>query len=213
LGGKKLYPYGAQRFAKDQVENFVRKPKRLIVPLPRLKGQDLRLKYDSENIPFLLIFGVGLGYHLEELIKRFNIQHAIAVEINPDLFKMSLSSINWKNVFNYFSKKGRTFSLIVNDDIQNIKLELIRKLMHINPGFHVFTFVFEHFDHEIYDELFNWMVQEIAKQPLTWGFFDDEVWSIEHTLYNVRKRIPVFVGKNLNRDETTPVFIVGAGKL
>ncbi len=239
IGSKKLYPYDAKRFCEEQTKVFSKNPKRLIVPMPKLEinkegifsssiymkylealmnkmrfGDEeiiKSLKYDSKNIPLLLVFGVGLGYHLHYLINEFNIQHMIVIELNPDIFRMSLSVVDWQRIYDYFSTKARTFTLIVSDDFSEVKKTLINKLMYINPGFHVFTFIFEHFTHKLYDEIFDWLVKEITKQPLTWGFFDDEVWSVEHTLANVKNNIPLLTRIMELKGRDVPVFVVGAG--
>ncbi len=235
IGGKKIYAYDAKKLCKEQVETFKSKPKRLVVPLFELEGtfgttvhekymtllqkrlfsENRRMlneyKYDNKNVPLMLVFGVGLGFHLIELIRTFNIQHMIAIELNPDIFRMSLSTIDWREIYDYFSKNGRTFTLIVSENFKEAKRQLIDKLMLINGCFYTYMFIFEHFEHETYKRLFDWMVQEIAKQPLTWGFFDDEVWSIEHTFSNVKQNIPVFAYMKKLSGNEIPVFVVGSG--
>ncbi len=225
-----LYPYDPKELARDQVNNLMQDPKRIVNPIfgtPSEKqfihfkyyseliklNEDRTISsfiYDGKNIPAIIVFGMGFGYHIVELIRRFNIQHMIVIEVNPDLFKLSLYAIDWSEVFSYFKKEGRSFNVIIEDDFEKLKHHLNQRLAFINPAFMSYLFFFEHFSSPVFDKLKDWLIVELTESPLMWGFFDDEVWSLKHTIGNIKNGIPVFYGdKKVETD--IPVFIVGSG--
>jgi hypothetical protein len=46
----------------------------------------------------LVVLGLGLGYHLEELVSCQTYKNIVVYEPNVDYFICSLSSINWKDI-------------------------------------------------------------------------------------------------------------------
>ena len=232
--GEYLYPYNPKKLAKDQVEELMKDPKRVLVPAPlffskgtksklihfkymsemlELAGgeeRDIGFVYDRKNIPVMVVFGMGFGYHVIELIRRFNIQHMIVIEPTPELFNLSLYSIDWKEVLSYFKREGRSFNVIIGDEVEKLKGEINRRFAFINPALTFYIFFFEHFSSPVFDKVKDWITTEVVESPLLWGFFDDELWSLEHTVGNIRNKVPLFYG-SAKAESDIPVFIIGSG--
>ena len=73
------------------------------------KGESLP-PISSDYIPYLRVYGVGLGYHLQELIRKKNVSFVSIYEPNIDMFYVSLYTISWQLIFQYFSLKQNLFS-------------------------------------------------------------------------------------------------------
>ena len=60
-----------------------------------------------KTIEKFIFLGVGLGLHIEQTIKKFNLQVVLIVEDNVELFRLSMFTINYKDILNrseaYFS--------------------------------------------------------------------------------------------------------------
>ncbi len=230
INGEPLYPYDPRKLAKDQVEELMKDPKRIVAPPPLISFRSKLVHskyysalsdldgevsvssyiYDRKNIPVMIVFGMGFGYHISELVRRFNIQHMIVVEPNPDLFKLSLYAVDWKEIFYHFKKEGRSFNVIIGDDETKVRKEINRKFSIVSPAFTSYIFIFEHFSSPLFEKIKEWIVTEFVESPLLWGFFDDELWSLEHTVGNIRNAVPVFYGGR-KIDTDVPVFVVGSG--
>ncbi len=232
VNGSPLYPKDPVYIAEKQVELFSENPDRLIsqqvMTVPKVghvhkrcsealidiarkfnKDGNLSFDFDGKNIPVLIVLGVGFGFHIEKLIRKYNIQHMIVVEPNPDLLKLSLYTLNWQEVFNYFSRPGRSFHVILGDDIERITEDVVHLFNRISPSFISYIFFFKHFSSEFFDNLKYKLAEELPNSWILWGFFDDEYISLQHTVKNIKRRIPVFIGSNSEFD--IPVFVVGSG--
>ncbi|MBT6227940.1 MAG: motility associated factor glycosyltransferase family protein [Candidatus Scalindua sp.] len=64
----------------------------------------------SDYLPYVRVYGVGLGLHINELIRNKNISFISIYEPNIDLFYVSLYTISWKIIFQYFNIKQKLFS-------------------------------------------------------------------------------------------------------
>jgi len=230
FGGQLLYPFNPRKLARQQVEDLMRNPKRIVIPsfpmssegklihskyYSRISRLHRSLKissfiYDGKNIPVMIVFGMGFGYHVIELIRRFNIQHMIVIEPVSALFRLSLYAVDWEEIFNYFKREGRSFNVIIGDEEEQLKEEINRKFSFISPAFTSYIFIFEHFSAPIFNRIKEWIVTEFVETPLLWGFFDDEIWSLKHTIGNLRNGVPIFYGDRPVESDV-PVFVVGSG--
>ncbi len=231
-----LYPEDPKYIATKQVELFKERPIRVIGDLFVLaqkeelihgrygiKLHSLRKKYepyiikedkiwDGKNIPVLIVLGTGFGYHIKELIDRFNIQHMVIVDLNPDFFKLSLYTIDWEEIYNYFrnSKYRRSLRVIIEDDEEKLAHAIESYLAKICPAFISYIFIFRHMNNPLFEKAALLLKDMLEETQMLWGFFDDELWSIEHTVRNALKRIPIYTGSN-KVDIDFPVFLIGSG--
>ncbi len=236
INGAPLYPEDPRYIATKQVDLFSEMPLRIIGDISTLSGKrklihdryatklhSLRKKYksyivkkekiwDKKNIPVLIILGTGFGYHIKELINRFNIQHMIVVDLNPDFFKLSLYTIDWEEIYSYFRnpKYRRSFELIIDENERKLAYMIEDHLARVCPAFISYIFVFKHMDSPLFNRLAPLLRDTLEETQILWGFFDDELWSIEHTVLNALRRIPVYTGSN-KLDTDFPVFLIGSG--
>lgn len=231
-----LYPGNPEDIAMQQVEIFSENPIRLVGNLSSrtlrkdlihgkygIKLSTLWNKYkpysldsgkfwDGKNIPVLIVLGTGFGYHIKELIDRFNIQHMVIVDLNPDLFKLSLYTLDWRKLFSYFSnlEKRRSLRIILEDDEKKLASSVEAYLAKVCPAFISHIFVFRHMNSPVFDKFESILVDTLKETQMMWGFFDDELWSLEYTIKNATRKIPIYMGSKKTRDDT-PVFLVGSG--
>ncbi len=235
ISGQVLYPGDPLEIAKEQVETFRKNPSRLIMPLIPQKVEDENLKYihdrlqnkiiesidtssldisfpfDGKTIPLIVVFGMGFGYHIIELIREFDIQHMIVIEPDPLFLNLSLYAINWEEIINYFRNSiAKSLNFIVSDDPEEIKSELSKIVMAINPAFIVNTFFFEHFSSPFFEEVKEHLKIEHIVNPKLWGVIDSELCVLRHAIGVMDKKLPVYYG-NKSVDGDTPVFIIGNG--
>ena len=236
INGSPLYPEDPKYIATKQVELFKERPirimgdpftlalrKELIHGRHGIRLHNLRKKYepyiikegkfwDSKNIPVLIVLGTGFGYHIKELIKKFNIQHMIIVDLNPDFFKLSLYAIDWEEIYNYFrdSKYRRSLRVIIEDNEEKLARAIELYLAKICPAFISYIFIFRHMNNPLFEKTTLLLKEMLAETQMLWGFFDDEIWAIEYTVKNALKRIPIYTRSN-KLDTDYPVFLIGSG--
>ena len=231
INGQELYPYDPKRIAKEQVEEYSKAPKRVSVPFlspPADDGSvhskfysqivgdffeepfDLSFKFDGKFIPVMIVFGMGFGHHVIELIRRYDIGSMIVIEPNSVFLNLSLYSIEWKEILDYFAKPNRSFVTVFSDDPEQIKSEIKKAFSVINPAFSVHVFLFEHFKSPFFEEVVEFIKTNNPLNPWLWGTIDSELSSLKHLIGLVNDRVPVYYGLK-EADPDVPVFIVGSG--
>ncbi|MCS7214656.1 MAG: DUF115 domain-containing protein [Thermodesulfovibrio sp.] len=157
-----------------------------------------------------LCLGIGLGYHLIEISARYDIKQLIVVERDPEIFKASLFTIDWQFLEKYM-KENRTFNVFIKEDPQEAAKEVALYCQFVlNPPLSFEMPLFYYFEDTYYEEFFKEFNRRFSQIFSGWGFFQDEYWSVEHTLENIKKEIPLFYGKTKVTEDSV-AFIVGAG--
>lgn len=218
-------------FAKQQVDQFTKRTKvrRFRVTenepyndrhlhIPYLNAMLCNYKqYNPEHIEYtpkfvshLIVTGVGLGYHLTELVERLDIQNIFIYEQNLDVFHGSLHCIDWQNILEQFDAQGKSLTLCIGESprraLTNFELSIKNNGLHC----HSFTFLFRHSQRKeeldfisVYQSEANLFIGGI-------GFFDDEQIGLAHGYHNLKTDHAVFAGGN-SQELKGRVLIVGNG--
>lgn len=158
----------------------------------------------------LIVSGVGLGYHLVEAVRSFDIQNILIYEHSLDAVHGSMHVIDWEEVVNHFDNDNKSISLCIG--IQPLKaLEQIENVIQ-NVGLHsqIYNFVLMHGQRESEKEFINLYINEIRSFIGGLGYFDDERIGLAHAYHNLRSEHSVFkTPKSYNRK--TRALIIGNG--
>jgi len=234
-GGQFLYQNDPSHSASKQVLNFEAKPVKCSYFFPSDELQTLKdhfLHYEhlcrvtetieaqanTENFnnPFqpgyhsFIIFGVGLGYHIQELVRKFDIDQLVIYEHESDMFYFSLYCIDWERV----CKRVSGVSFVLGDDTSDFKNNLVRRMNVVGYWRFVNTYFYVHYNHADYVERAKELIADYYSVFRGWGFVDDELISIQHTLANFNKTTAVFKAEGRKIPErllSIPVMILGNG--
>lgn len=187
--GRVFYSEFPQAEAARQVEQFAQTP--LYVPLVGtidtqttitpdfLEGLDSSAaqRYRAaqpldDNIDVLVVLGLGLGYHIEKLIKQFDIRHLIIYEPEPDRLKYSLGIANWSAILQQAQSKNTSIYIQAGQNGSQLSANLSELSDHISfDGF----YVFQHYS----DPVFNQLTEMLATH--SWQDFSQLMpGSVEH---------------------------------
>lgn len=162
----------------------------------------------------MMIFGIGLGYHIPEIIKKYNIKHIILADVDIEMLRASLYTLNWAEILSYIyeENKFRSLSIMIEEESSHIYNKLSSYLLNYLPlaGYNMWQFI------SYSDPVFTKNIQSIAKnieiyQGARRGFFDDEKWSFQHTLENLKQNIPLLTNTSDKVDKGWQVFIIANG--
>lgn len=167
----------------------------------------------SSNLSSLILFGVGAGYHLELFAQHYDISCLYIIEPDLDLFFLSLFSINWHFVLTTFDTKGSQVHISLGEQKDTFFDDLMQKSA-TNGRYqmsHVAGYI--HYQSTAISELLTEFNRRYLEMGRGWGFFDDAVMAIGHTLENIKNQVPLLTkhGVNTNNLADVPVFIVGNG--
>ncbi len=192
---------------KDKiVDLFGKKPEPKKLEL--LTSEELK---EGESIGAVLSVGIGFGYHLELLTKTYDIRYLIVVERDPEIFKTSLYTADWEKLLAHYSSKGRAILLFVGDKPQDLARHMIYTLGYtLNTPLLYYTPIFIHLFGPFYEQVGKEFSKRVNELAMGWGFVQDELWSLEYTLENIKREIPLYQGKKQVPSDAV-AFVIGAG--
>lgn len=162
----------------------------------------------------MIIFGIGFGYHIPWLIDEYKINTLILVETNIEMLRASLYLLNWESIFNYFNNdiQKRSLEIIISDNSESLKHNLLISLTEKHPlacyNLAQFTLLQNHIIEDTIQKLLYSLKLSVGAN---FGYFDDEKWSIQHTLHNINNHIPILRSSGYQIDKDTKVFLVANG--
>lgn len=131
-----LYPEPAWVAAQRQVDEFLGTSPRLKAPIQIIPPDDEILFAAGQTIdaasdrplvaqpapyafpdgygPTVVVFGIGLGYHVQRLLELVDIHHLFIYEPSETLFSISLATFDWASLGDRLLRPGRTFGVVNN---------------------------------------------------------------------------------------------------
>jgi hypothetical protein len=92
----------------------------------------ISLSSDNEkSVSAMVVMGLGLGYHIENLIREGRYQHIVVYEPNIDYFVCSLSSLNWRELLNIAKERSIALYLQIGSDGANFAKDMLELKKHI----------------------------------------------------------------------------------
>jgi len=237
--GHHVYEEGAREYAVKEVEKFrgsYSKGKRICSFIPPFHGdyqfprfgqiavnkllekspirRDNFQFYELHDFyPLIVFLGCGLGYHIEEMAMKHNVQNMIVLEPDLDKFAASLYSVDWAEICKqYTSNNGRAMHFILGAEESEYLLWAVtwNRLIELSPHFPVMTLFYNHQGRDLFDRVSDKVNNDLLVFLLSWGHYDDEIRQLNNALHNFHlgvKELP----KPMKSASDTPIFIIGAG--
>jgi len=177
-----------------------------------LSNLQIEVPFNEPQLDFFAMLGCGLGYQIEELFNRKEIKVFYLYEESSDVFFAAMHCIDFKPLIDRCKALGGSFTISVGGDEFKF-VNQIHSLLKTN-GFYLVSrmFVYRHY---LSDENFNAfkLIHELMhRYSAGWGFFEDEIISLIHTVENADNSFPILIDNQTNNKlEDFPVLIVGNG--
>jgi len=170
------------------------------------------LKHE-QHIDMLTMIGVGLGYHIERLFQLSDVRCFYLYEPDPDCFFCAMHCIDFGPLIKKCFSLGGAFTIKLGGNA-NQYVNGLNEFM-VAQGFSNIArfFNYRHYRSEATDETFTRIFELAYRLSSGWGFFEDEIISIEHTLSNIEETFPLILSKDRFKNQLAdkPVFIIGNG--
>ncbi len=167
-------------------------------------------RFDGKNMPVLIVYGIGMGFHLEELIKRLQIRHFIIYEPDIELLQASMHCIDWTPIFEYFNTPHKRIDIMIGTDIDKLCNSTLTVLRQHSPMYALTSFTFTHFSNEYINNFQSQLQPRLHTVLQGFGYYDDEKTGLLNTLDNISQQVPVL--QNLkNKPIPYTAFIIGSG--
>lgn len=165
------------------------------------------------EVPSALIFGVGLGYHLGYLYERCKIGTLFLFEPDLDLFYGSLFCFDWAPLLAYLHQENLGLHILLGQDEETIVKDF-SSAIHSRGSFLIANaFIMWGYQNDKIRKLIEKVQQEYYLLVMGWGFFDDNLIALSHTINNIERAVPFLKQDQRVAPEyhRTPVFIIANG--
>ena len=234
LGQSRLYGANGRTLAADQVAGYMEKPLRFFITdlsgtnitskvsfrlfnhlMADLKAHGLSID-DLEAKPqyegcFLIVLGLGLGYHLQDLIDKTGAKIIFIVETHAEFLRHSLESIDWSDLIARNEEQGCKFSLVVpesaTDAIRLISNHFTNEGSHFIDG----AYVFMHYPSATLFDIRDRLVESVQVLYSSRGFHEDELIMLTNTTANLAVGNFRLLDNKLRPERQEPVFIIASG--
>ena len=171
------------------------------------------LKATLEQLDFISLIGIGLGYHIEELVQRTKIKHLFIWEPDKEVFYCAMHTLDFQAIYSHCVDHSGEVTIQIGGN-ENQFVNKIKKLLKKNGAFNMSRlFMYRHYHSVATDNGFKTLTQLCYRLLSGFGFFEDEIMSISHTLTAVKHKFPLLKAPALfnNNLSEMPVFIIGNG--
>jgi len=232
FGERSIYGGDAHGFATAQVEAYVAKPLRLYMNRPDdaglLSPVSIRLartmlhhleteqydeisRYPTKCPSFLVVFGLGLGHHLEPLACATEARWLILVEPLVDFFAHASHVVDWQALVATFEARGGGVQIITDLDPTAMTAAITGVMSEHGIPFADGSWVFTHYPLWAFAEARQRLHEALEFAFINRGFFEDELRMVGNAVTNFARRDfrLLEARPRLRRVETA--VIVGAG--
>ena len=234
LGQNRLYGSDGRTLAAEQVAGYMEKPLRFFITdlsganvasqtsfrlFLRLQGElesrgidintlDAKPQYEG---CFLIVLGLGLGYHLQELIDRTGAKVVLIVEHHAEFLRHSLESLDWVDFVARNEERGNKISIVVPaspaDAIRTISTHFADEGSHFIDG----AYVFVHYPSAALFDIRDRLVESVQVLYSSRGYHEDELVMLTNSTANMALGNCRLLDNKLRPERPEPAFIIGSG--
>jgi len=170
--------------------------------------------FGENEIPLLIVFGSGLGWHLPRLLMEYRIRHLIVIETSVDDFRLSVFFQDYVLLSRMASERGTDMVFIVQEDVEKIARSLMAAMLKSNglPQFliHGAALFYALDEDELVCKIRVTIIETLWELFFGLGYFDDELITVQHSFDNLYHNFPIYLRPNIV-DKDAVAFIVGSG--
>lgn len=177
-------------------------------PGERLPAPD----FGKRTLPLAVVFGTGYGWHLERLVDDWEIKYLVILDTDIQRLNLSLYFVDYINLYQRFIAKGRYLTVDYDNDAERLGWNLRGLLQRLGPPYFVqgAGLFFQDYDSVQVRDLWSVLQRDMWTFYRGWGFLDDEVLGLSHSLENAAARYPLYT-KKPQIPEDAVAFVIGAG--
>jgi hypothetical protein len=232
VGNQRIYGGDARAHAREQIDAFMAKPLRLVMERPQDAGliSDIciRLNLAMERClaeaglsevsrgpvgapTFLVVFGVGLGYHLEELVRRTGARWVVVVEPFVEFLAHSFRSLDWERLLAEIEARGGALHIVDELDPTRVVGAIMRAIAVHGIPYLDGTWVFTHYPLWSFVESSKRLHGAAEFAYINRGFFEDELVMMTNASANFARRSFWLLDAKPRLHRPERAVIVGAG--
>ncbi|MBO6783120.1 MAG: motility associated factor glycosyltransferase family protein [Alphaproteobacteria bacterium] len=228
FGGGSLYGGDAVRFTAGRLREFFERPERVYLSMRNTDqmvgiagtftswatryGEDADVAANrlGRNAHFAFVFGVGLGLHLDPLVRYSECRDLVLVEPSLEHLYHSLFVSEWAPVFEAVAARGGSVHFVQERDVEAISTRIRDIVRASGTPFLDGAYVHQHYKTGLLNRAYRQFYDDFRLHLYGLGFYEDELVMMSNAVVNLGRRTSKVIASPLARRDT-PVFICGSG--
>jgi hypothetical protein len=232
LGHTLFYDTDAVIFAERQMAEFRRVPGQFFMNPPNrydppmfvhervseamydyLDGRELpKLPLgDAHDAGYLLVFGLGLGFHIAPLLERCDVRYIIIMEEFLEFLDHSFWFQDWEDIHTRAAARDTRFFFLFGDDPDQLHSRMHWFMRGEGFGLIDGSYIFRHYRSMMLDAVYAQFRKELPLLPVSIGFWEDENMMIRNCSHNLINHDSYLLDTTPRLERDVPAFIVGSG--
>ena len=203
--GQYYYNNKAAEFAKNQLEKTWALPTRVEINPPQTDGMDdyagptlfnILLRADKEDISYhrrivsdnaftVVVFGIGLGLHIDEIVERTNCSAIVFADVNYEFLYHSLEVYDWEKLDELITSRNGRIKFVIDTSPDQIGIYARLFIRGSNIGGVDGVSIIMHQKNAILDEAFQKLARDVNLIATSLGFFYDETLMLKNCHVNL----------------------------
>lgn len=152
----------------------------------------------NEVLPFtvdtIMVFGLGLGHHIAELIRNVRIKYLVIYEPIADFLRCSVQVVDWEEIFELAETFGTLISFQIGNSGTTVNADLA-ELMTLSADMEK-VYLYRHLCHPVSDEVFDFLIshsgkpEQLLKVSQQFIGFEQATDFLPERAYNVMSNLP-----------------------
>jgi hypothetical protein len=201
---RSIYGGDARLFAKRQVDDYMAKPLRLYMNELSASGLlspicinfvnrlNKHLDVATHGLPrypvagptFLVVFGLGLGHHLADLVERTEARWLVIAEPFIEFFQHSFGVVDWARLVEKFEARGGALYIATEIDPGRLVHEIASFMTAHGIPYSDGSWVFTHYPLWAFTEARKRLFEALEFAFINRGFFEDELRMMGNAVKN-----------------------------
>ncbi|HYM04089.1 MAG TPA: 6-hydroxymethylpterin diphosphokinase MptE-like protein [Stellaceae bacterium] len=228
LGERLFYNGDAQEIAANQVKDYLEQPLRLVMDnfseaglltplcarmvtrlMNEMRGTKMRMP--DEKSTYLVVFGLGLGHHLPELIRATRARWIIVVEPIREFIELSSDVVDWPEIAGLLDERQGAIHFVTDLDPGQMASSIAQCIRQHGESYIDGTWVFTHYPFWAFGEARQKLLADADNMFAQCGFFEDELKMTRNVAGNFASR-PLWLLSGVKRPQRREIaVVVGAG--
>lgn len=232
LGHTAFYDPDAVTYSERQVAGFLETPLRFFLHPPPAPAQpqyhhetvirsllDHFKEIEVSEIPkaplehtgFLMVWGIGLGFHIGPLIEALDFRNLLLVEQYPEFLYQSLKLQDWAGWFDKIAARGGSINFFMNDEPEQISQGLYWHMRGNQFGLLDGSYIYRHYSSLVMNASHDSFRDSLPVLSASIGFFEDEKVMLTNCFANLVDNDFALIQDRPLLEKPVPAFIVGSG--
>jgi len=171
-------------------------------------GRDHKVDPDGG---YLIVFGLGLGLHLEPLIDRLDVRSVIVVEQFDEFVFHAMHQVELAPLFEKIHRRNGLLNFVIHDTPEVIANFLFYMMRQDSFGLIDGSYIYDHYPSFVLAEAKKRFLDRLPLLSSNPGFFEDEQVMIRNYIGNVTSHDALVYADKPRVVKRTPVIVCGSG--